>query len=75
MGLAGAIVVVLLAVDLIVGLSLLAVVAAEYRRQQRLAREAGEPVPGRATGQFLFLGAGLLLSAVFYVVLWLLFTE
>ncbi len=75
MGLVGAIVAVLLAVDLIVGFSLLAVVAVEYRRQRRIAQEAGEPVPGRAAGQFLFLGAGLLVSTAFYIVLWLLLSE
>ncbi len=75
MGLVGAIVAVLLAVDLIVGFSLLAVVAVEYRRQRRIARDAGEPVPARGIGQFLFLGAGLLLSTALYIVLLLLLTE
>ena len=47
--------IILAAVDLIACGALLAVVWAAHRRQRRRAREAGEPVPPPATGQFLFL--------------------
>ncbi len=43
---------------------LLAVVWAEHRRQRRLAKEAGQPVPRPATGQFAVLGAVVLLGLV-----------
>jgi hypothetical protein len=43
---------------------LLLFVWAEFRRQRRLAREAGLPVPAPATGQFLLLGTVGLLGIV-----------
>jgi uncharacterized membrane protein len=55
---------------------LLAVVWAEHRRQRWAARDAGQPVPPPATGQFLLLGALALLGVVgVYAVLALLLTE
>jgi len=52
------------AVDLVGCGLLLAVVWAEHRRQRRAARDAGQPVPPPATGQFLLLGALALLGIV-----------
>lgn len=52
------------AVDLIGCGLLLAVVWAEHRRQRRAARDAGQPVPPPATGQFLVLGALALLGVI-----------
>jgi len=52
------------AADLIGCGLLLAVVWAEYRRQRRVARAAGEPVPPPASGQFVLLGALALLGLV-----------
>ena len=53
---ADAILIGLLALDLIVGAAVGCVVAFEYRRQRRLALAAGQHVPPSATGQFVFLG-------------------
>jgi hypothetical protein len=43
--------------DLVAVGCLLALTWFVHRRQRRLAREAGEPVPPAATGQFAFLAA------------------
>lgn len=55
-----AVIVVLIALAAadLAGLGLLLGLAwVEHRRQRRLARAAGEPVPPSATGQFAFLAA------------------
>jgi hypothetical protein len=57
--------VVLGAADLAAVGLLLAVVWAEHRRQRRLARDAGQPVPPPATGQFAFLAAVGLVGILF----------
>jgi uncharacterized membrane protein len=64
------------AVDLIGCGLLLAVVWVEHRRQRRAARDAGQPVPPPATGQFLLLGLLALLGVVgVYATLAFLLTE
>ena len=62
---ADAILIGLLALDLIVGAAVGTVVAFEYRRQRRLALAAGQHVPPRATGQFVFLGVVWVASFAF----------
>lgn len=56
--------IVLAALDLLAVGFVLLVAWAEYRRQRRLAREAGQPVPPPATGQFVFVAAVGLLGIV-----------
>ena len=61
------------AIDLAVGGMLLALVWFQHRRQCEFARRYGLPVPSRATGQFVFLGAVVALGfAAMCVALWLL---
>ena len=74
MGLAGAVVVALLAADLIAGLAFIGIVAIEYRRQLRLAQAAGEPLPRPAIWQFVFLVAGLLSAFLPVYAFFVLFT-
>lgn len=69
MRIAVVVLVVFAAIDLLVVGALLAVVWAEHRRQRRIAREVGEPIPPPATGQFALVAAvGLLGLAVLYCI-------
>jgi len=61
--------IVLAALDLLAVGFVLFVAWAEYRRQRRLARAAGQFVPSPATGQFVFVAAvGLLGILLLYAV-------
>ena len=62
---ADAVLIGLVALDLIVGMGVGVVVVLEYRRQRRLAVAAGELVPPPATGQFVFLGVIWVASIAF----------
>ena len=75
MRLVASVLLALLIVDGITGLSLLILVAIEHQRSRRLAQQRGEPVPAAATGQLLFLSAGLLAGVVGCVWLWLWLNE